>query len=110
VKAFTIRVPQNIVELLEVTTSMLLSAPRFLDKTGYFPFKNLDYTFRQLNEGLSFNRQTLGEERYQKLIRMSDQMRALFEADPDDKTGETLEGCKIIHQMEDVLRQVGRKP
>jgi hypothetical protein len=42
-------------------------------------------------------------------MRMSDQMRALFEADPEDKTGETLKGCKIIHQMEDILRQARQK-
>ena len=84
-------------------------APKFTDKTGYFPYQNLDYVFRQLNEGLSVNRKTLGEERYRELIRMSDQVRALFEADPEDKTGETLKGCKIIHQMEDILRQVRRK-
>jgi hypothetical protein len=40
---------------------------------------------------------------------MSDQMRALFEADPNDKTGDTLKGCKIIHAMEDILREVPRK-
>jgi hypothetical protein len=42
-------------------------------------------------------------------MRMSDQMRALFEADPEDKTGDTLKGCKIIHAMEDILRQARRK-
>jgi len=89
---------------------MLVSAPKFLDQTGYFPYMNLDYVFQQLNQGLSLNRQTLGEERYSELMRMSDQMRALFEADPEDKTGDTLKGCKIIHQMEDILRQVRRKP
>jgi len=67
------------------------------------------YVFQQLNEGLSLNRQTLGEERHKELMRMSDQMRALFEADPEDKTGETLRGCKIIHAMEDILRQVRQK-
>jgi hypothetical protein len=104
-----IRVPKDIQEILEVLSSMLLSAPKFLDKTGYFPYMNLEYVFRQLNEGLVYNRRTLGEERYHELIRMSDQMRALFEADPEDKTGETLEGCKIIHKMEDILRQARRK-
>jgi hypothetical protein len=99
-------VPENIQELLEFVVSMQLSAPRFFDQTGYLPFLNLDYVFRQLHEGLSLNRQTLGEERYQELLRMSDQMRALFEADPEDKTGEALKGCKIIHEMEDILRQV----
>ena len=82
---------------------MLVSAPKFLDKTGYFPYTNLDYVFQQLNQGLSHNRQTLGEERHQELTRTSDQMRALFEADPEDKTGDTLKGCKIIHEMEDIL-------
>jgi hypothetical protein len=73
------------------------------------PFLNLGYVFQQLHEGLSHNRPTLGEERYHELMRMSDRMRALFEADPEDKIGETLKGCKIIHEMEDILRQVRRK-
>ena len=102
-------VPENIQELLEFVVSMQLSAPKFFDRTGYFPFLNLDYVFQQLRQGLALNRQTLGEERYNELTRMSDQMRALFEADPEDKTGETLEGCKVIHKMEDILRQARRK-
>ena len=73
------------------------------------PFLNLDYVFQQLNEGLSHNRQTLGEERYHELMRMSDRMRALFEADPENKTGETRKGRDIIHEMEDILRQARRK-
>lgn len=108
-KAAKLLVPQNISELLELTASMLLSAPKFLDKTGYFPYQNLDHTFRELHEGLNHNRTRLGEERYEELMRMSDQMRALFEADPEDKTGETLQGCKIIHKMEDILRQAQKK-
>jgi hypothetical protein len=104
-----VRVPQNIPELLDLLISMLLSAPKFTDKTGWLPFLNLDYVFRQLNEGLSLNRQTIGEERYQELVRMSDQMRALFEADPDNKTGETRKGRDMIYEMEDILKQVRRK-
>lgn len=102
-------VPQNVPDLLDLLASMLLSAPKFKDKTGYLPFLNLDFVFRELHAGLSHNRQTLGEQRYDQLIQMSDRMRALFEADPDDKTGETLQGCKVIHEMEDILRQVPRK-
>ena len=108
-KSVKIRIPKNLVEILEILSSMLVSAPKVLDKTGYFPYMNLDYVFQQLNQGLSHNRQTLGEERYQELMRMSDQTRALFEADPEDKTGETLKGCKIIHEMEDILRHARRK-
>jgi hypothetical protein len=102
-------IPSDVGEVLDHLSSMLLGAPTFLDRTGYFPYRNLDYDFQQLTEGLSNIRQTLGEERYNELMRMSDQMRALFEADPEDKTGETLKGCKIIHEMEDILTQVRRK-
>ena len=102
-------VPHDIQELLEFVVSMLSLAPKFLDRTGYFPYQSLDYVFKQLKEGLSYNRSTLGDERYHELLRLSDQMRALFEADPEDKTGDTMKGCKIIHQMEDVLQQARRK-
>jgi hypothetical protein len=73
------------------------------------PFINLDYRFRQLNAGLDFNRAELGEERYQQLKRLTEQMRPLFEADPDNKTGQAHEGCKIIWAMEDILREAKRK-
>ena len=102
-------VPKDVLELLDFLISMLLSAPKFIDKMGYFPHRNLDYIFRQLNEGLNFNRRTLGEERYHQLMGMSDRMRALFEADPDNKTGETRKGRDIIYEMEDILKQVRRK-
>jgi hypothetical protein len=104
----SVRIPQNVVELREVLASMLLSAPKFLDQTGYFPYKNLDYAFRQLYAGLDFNRPNLGEGRYQQLKGMADEMRPLFEADPDEKTGQAHQGCKIILAMEDILREVKR--
>ena len=108
-KPVRMHIAQNVQELLELLTSMLLSAPKFLDKTGYLPFLNIDYVFQQLREGLNRNRRTLGEERYHELVRMSDRMRALFEADPENKTGETRQGRDIIHDMEDILRQVRQK-
>jgi hypothetical protein len=102
-------VPQSVQELLELVVSMLSAAPRFLHNAGYLPFVNRDYVFRQLHEGLSRNRSSPGEQRYHELTKMPDRMRALFEADPEDKTGQTLQGCRIIHEMEDILKQVGRK-
>ncbi len=74
------------------------------------PFLNLDYVFRQLAEGVAQNRARLGEQRYQDLTRVSGEMRALFEAAPEDKAGETSQGCKIILQMEEILREAERKP
>jgi hypothetical protein len=108
-KPAKVRVPQNIPELLDLLISMLLSAPKFTDKTGWLPFLNLDYVFQQLNEGLKHNRPTLGEERYHELLRRSDRIRVLFEADPEDKTGETRKGRDIIYEMEDIVKQVRRK-
>ena len=102
-------VPGNVGEVIDQLNHMLLGAPKFEDKTGYFPIRNLEYDFQQLAGGLNNIRQALGEARYQELTGMSDRMRALFEADPEDKTGDTLQGCKIIHEMEDILRQVRRK-
>ena len=69
---------------------------------------NLDHIFRELHEGLNHNRPTLGEDRYHQLMRMSDRMRAHFEADPENKTGETRKGRDIIYEMEDIVKQVRR--
>jgi hypothetical protein len=102
-------VPRDIGELMDLTGTMLVTAPKFLDITGYFPYMNLEYVFKELHAGLDHNRSALGEERYNELMRLSDRMRPLFEADPEDKTGETLQGCKIIHQMEDILREARRE-
>ena len=88
---------------------MLLKAPKFIDKTGHFPFQNVGYVFEKLNAGLSHNRLTLGEERYRELMRMSDGMRAYFEADPENKTGETRKGRDIIYEMEKILKEARRK-
>jgi len=105
-----IYIPEDVDEVIDQLIHMLLAAPKFRDKTGYFPDRSLEYDFQQLNGGLKNIRPKLGEERYQELAGMSHRMRALFDADPEDKTGETLEGRKIIQEMEDILRQVRRKP
>lgn len=101
--------PGDIREILVLLGWILVKAPRFIEKSGYFQSMSVEYVFGRLKEGLGNVRETLGEEHYQRLVQMSDRMQALFEADPDDKTGETLQGCKIIHEMEDILQQVRRK-
>jgi hypothetical protein len=40
---------------------------------------------------------------------MSDKMRALFESDPKDLTGDTHAGCMLIHEMEDILESVAKR-
>jgi hypothetical protein len=36
-------------------------------------------------------------------------MRALFESDPDDKTGDARAGRVLIHEMEDILTSVAKR-
>jgi hypothetical protein len=102
-------VPQNIGELMDHLSYMMLYSPTFKDKTGYFPQRNVDTAFVSLNEGLLVVRTKLGEERYAMLSAMSDKMRALFEADPDDTTGDARAGRKIIREMEDILKNMSKR-
>ena len=102
-------IPQGGSEIIDHLALMMLYSPMFIDKTGYFPHRNIDTVFQQLNEGLQLIRGRLGEARYLKPRDMSDRMRAHFEADPEDKTDDSLKGREIIMQMEDLLRQSIRK-
>ena len=102
-------IPQTLGELMDKVMSMMLGAPTFKDKTGYFPQMNIDTEFIALNEGLLAVRKKLGEERYATLKMLSDKMRALFEADPEDKTGDTQAGREIIHEMEDIVRSAAKR-
>jgi hypothetical protein len=92
-------IPQNVGDIMDVLGSMMLSSPTFTDETGYLPGRNIDTVFLQLNEGLQTIREQLGEGLYLKLREMSDRMRAHFEADPENKTDETLKGRDIIDKM-----------
>jgi hypothetical protein len=96
-------VPQTPGELLDLLGMMMLSSPTFVDKTGYFPWQNIDTVFQSLNDGLQDNRSQLGEERFKSLLKMSDQMRAYFEADPAD-TGVSLKGREVILDMMDLIK------
>ena len=102
-------IPQDIGGLMDMLADMMLTSPTFKDRSGFFPEKNIDTAFFALNEGLQAVRKKLGEERYAELRALSDKMRALFEADPEDKTGEAHAGCKIIREMEDILRNKRRR-
>jgi hypothetical protein len=102
-------IPKNVGEVIELLGWMMLSSPTFIDKTGYFPGRNVDSAFIALNEGLQAIRGRLGEALYLKLMEMSDRMRAHFEADPEDKTDDALKGRDIIVEMENLLKQRARK-
>jgi hypothetical protein len=46
----------------------------------------------------------LGDELYRKLATMSDEIRACFEADPEETTGETRKGKDLLYDMEDLIK------
>ena len=102
-------VPKNVGEIMDLRAMMMLSSPKFIDKTGYFPDDNINTVFLQLNEGLRVIRGKLGEELYLKLREMSDRMRAHFEADAENRTDETIKGRAIIMEMRNLLKRSARK-
>lgn len=96
-------IPETIGELIDQLGSMMMSSPTFVDRTGYFP-RTIDSEFFVLKEGLKAVRKKIGEQRYAQCIEMADRMRALFEADPEDKTDDTLAGRQLIVDMQALLR------
>ena len=102
-------IPQTVSQMMDLLGSMMLGAPTFKDGTGYFPQMNIDTEFFALNEGLLALSKKLGDERYATLKALSDKMRPLFEADPENKTGDTRAGLKMIHEMEEILTDATKR-
>ena len=102
-------IPQDLGDLTDLLSLMMLTAPTFADTSGYFPGRNIDTEFLALNEGLKINKRRLGEGRYEKLVELSNQMRAFFESDPGKTTGGTLKGRELIVDMMDLIRARGSK-
>lgn len=102
-------VPRTIGALKDKLASMMFSAPTFRDRSGYFPQMNIDTEFYSLNEGLKCVRDEIGEKRYQECVALSDRMRAHFEADPEDKTHDSIAGRELIHEIENLLTTHRRK-
>jgi hypothetical protein len=86
-------------DVMDILGTMEVHSPTFIRKYTYRPDDNIETVFFQLNEGLEAIRGQVGEGLYLKLREMSDRMRAHFEADPEDKTGDSAKGREIIHKM-----------
>jgi len=103
-------IPQTISEIVDLLGGMMLGPPTMQDAD--FPGRSVETEYFALNEGLKLAREDLGEERYSKLIELSNRMRAHFEADPEDTTGEAHKGYLLIHDMQALLtgRSAQAKP
>lgn len=87
---------------------MMLSAPRFEDKTGLLPGRSIDTVFTELNEALRAIRSEIGEDNYLTLLALSAKMRAHFEADPEDNSDDGTKGRDCIIEMKNILRSARR--
>ena len=94
-------IPNTLGEIDDLLAWMLFEAPKF--QRQIYQAGDIEMAFFELKEGLTLLRTKLGEDRYASLVDMADQARTLFEADPEDETGETIEGRKLVIQMEKTL-------
>ena len=101
---YTPYIPQTTGELWDLIGGLMICAPKFEDKLGYFPGRSIETEFAALNGGIGAVRKKIGEERYAAMMALSHRMRALFEADPEDETGETQAGQKLLLEMEEILK------
>lgn len=101
-------VAQDVGDLLDQLATMLGSAPTFKSRTGLFPDQTIDTEFFTLGEGLKAVRSEVGEETYANLVDLAARMRAHFEADPEEKTGESSKGYECLHEMDDILTEILR--
>ncbi|HSX56761.1 MAG TPA: hypothetical protein VLG14_15755 [Sphingomonas sp.] len=102
-------VPASLSEIYDFLAVLLGGAPTFVDETGFYPERNIDTRFHQLTEAFAKVRKKLGEDRYAKLIDLAARAKALFVADPNDDNGKTLEGCKLIWEIEDIIQDARKR-
>lgn len=103
-------IPKTLGEIYDKLGGIVLHVPRkFKKKTGYFPETYLEADFYELNNGLELVREKLGEDNYAKAIDMSARAKALFEADPDMKTGQAEDGIVLLDEISDLIRDARRR-
>ncbi|MDV3457202.1 hypothetical protein RZN05_09430 [Sphingomonas sp. HF-S4] len=101
-------IPQTPGEIRDQIGSMILSAPRFIDSSGYFLGQNIATEFHALTEGFGVIRKKLGEERYAKLIALAAHAKAHFGETSDDDLDGIRAGCAMLFEMEDIIDELRR--
>lgn len=99
-RSYSPRIPLGIEEITDFLARMMSDAPNFNDESGYFFGRNIETTFFELNGGLTLIRKNLPEDSYERLVALSNEMRAHFEADLENNADGTLKGRALIHEME----------
>jgi hypothetical protein len=96
-------VPRTLDGLADFLSRLWGDAPTFKDRTGHAPWQSIDTMFVSLDAGLKRFRPYLGEPLYHQLQSMSVQLRAHFEADPEETTGETRKGKFLAQDMVELI-------
>lgn len=102
-------VPETPGEMMDLLAHLMLSAPTFVDKTGFFWEQNIETEFLSLTEGLKAIRKQIGDDGYEVLADLATRMRAHFEADPEETNGEAKKGYACIREMEELLPKLARR-
>ncbi len=102
-------VPKDLDTIYDLLGWMMLYAPKCDPGMSWVFEDNIDLTFFGLNEGLKVVRREIGEEVYARLAAMSQQMRAHFDSDPEDKNGGCHKGRILINQMSDIVEDCLRR-
>ncbi len=97
-------VPATLSEIYDLLGSMILGAPTFIDRTGYFAERNLESEFHILISSFDRVRPKLAEDRYTALLDLAGRAKSLFAEDQDDKNGKTDEGRALLFEIEDIIQ------
>ena len=82
---------------------MMGTSPTFKD--DYFISQTLDTVFTAFFSGLAASKEDLGSARYELLAELTTKARAMFESDPEERTGAAKEGQRILWQMDEILEK-----
>ena len=101
-------IPASLSEINDFFYHMIGAAPTFVG-SGTFRDDDIDLVYFQLNEAFGVVRKKLGEERYAAMMDLAARSKALFEADPEETNGQTMDGIKLIWEMMDLVRATRKR-
>ncbi|NNM76805.1 hypothetical protein HJG53_07830 [Sphingomonas sp. ID1715] len=96
-------IPKTIGELRDHVISLVLNAPKF--EYDFAPWLNIDTDFFALKSGLERLRSKLGDETCERLMKLADEAKTHFAADPEDSNGGADIGRELLVQMDDIIAQ-----
>lgn len=96
--------PGSLSEIYHALARLVGGAPTFVDDSGHFPERSIDTDFTMLTAGVGKVRSKVGEERYAALMVLAARAKALFADDPEDSSGKTGEGIKLLYEIEDIIQ------